>query len=160
PPPMSMTRMFTTSLDPAQKVVRLPSSCSILPIGLYTKVAFVVKSPPQRIPASFTELVPELMNTGEPLSPASTLACTQFWQNNVMLVPSTLVSTHVSVSEPLDHPVVRPTLFAVFPTEPPPSEVIEKLPEIVSAPVFTAVVFSIRPRVWVTPETYAARAAS
>ena len=108
--------------------------------------------PPQRIPASFTELVPEPMNTGEPLSPAPTLACTQFWQSSVMLVPDTLVLTQVLVSEPLDHPVVRPTLFAVFPTEPPPSEVIEKLPEMVSAPVFTEVVFSIRPRVKPTPE--------
>jgi len=30
------------------------------------------------MPASFTELVPELMNTGEPLSPPLTLAFTQF----------------------------------------------------------------------------------
>src|SRR5262245_11326547 len=102
PPPMSMTRTFTTWLHPAQNVVRLPSSCSILPIGLYSKVVPDVRSPPQRIPASFTELVPELMNTGDPLSPASTLACTQFWQSNVMLVPDTLVLTHVLVSEPRD----------------------------------------------------------
>ena len=77
-----------------------------------------------------------------------------------MLVPVTFTETQVLVIFPCDHPVVRPTLLAVFPTTPPPSEPMANDPAIVTELVFTPVVFSIRPRVKLTPVAYLAREAS
>jgi hypothetical protein len=89
--------------------------------------------------------------TGEPLSPPPTAAVTIDWQSWVMLVPDTLTLTQVLVIRPRLQPVVRPTLFAVWPTTGLPSEVILNRPEIVSDPLLGPVVFAISPSVEVVP---------
>ena len=71
-----------------------------------------------------------------------------------MLEPETFTVAQVPLTVPAVHPVVRPTLFtvplklvAVF-----YCAVIVKMPDVVSDPVFTPVVFAINPRVEAVPE--------
>ncbi len=64
-----------------------------------------------------------------------------------MLVPVTPVLTHVRVTVPCVQPVVRPTLFAISPTEAAPSPLMANSPAISSEPLFAPVVFAIPPSV-------------
>ena len=62
-----------------------------------------------------------------------------------MFEPDTPVLTHVRVTRPWVHPVVRPTLFAVCPTVAAPCPLIENSPAISSEPLFGPVVRAIAP---------------
>ena len=100
----------------------------MLDSGLKTKLLDPL--PPQRMPSRVTFVPLVMAKTGEPLSPEPTVALTKSWHSWVMLVPLTLVLAHTSVTAPCDQPVVRPTLFTVWPVAS-PSSVMENSPVIV-----------------------------
>ncbi len=59
--------------------------------------------------------------------------------------------THVFVTTPCVHPVVRPTLFTISPTTAFPSDMTVKVPVIVSEPLFGPLVCAMPPNVNGTP---------
>src|SRR5215203_4983255 len=87
--------------------------------GLKTN-SLLSELPPQRMPTSCTLLVLVMRKTLEPLSPPLTTvapfgSCTNVWQMSCTVLPETFVVTHVLVTLPCVHPVVRPTLFTTVP---------------------------------------------
>src|SRR5881409_772335 len=142
-----------------QNVVSGPSSRSTFVIGLYTN-SVPEAFPPHRMPSSVAFEPPANPKTSEPLSPGPTPAFTKVWHSCTMFVPDTPVFTHVALTVPWVHPVVRPTLLTTSPTTAVPSPVTAKVPLMVSDPSFGPLVWAMPPSVKLTPVAYAARAAS
>src|SRR5688572_13822562 len=116
--------------------------------GLYTNCV-PDELPPHRFPSSVALLLPEMLNTGEPLSPPCTITSflfsTHVWHSNTMLLPETPVLVQVRVTSPCPQPVVLPTLFTLVLTPATPSPVIVNSSATTSDPVFIPSVFAIRP---------------
>src|ERR671914_2651159 len=110
-----------------------------------------------------------MRKTPEPLSPAPTTRApagftTNVWQSCAMFEAKTAVCTHVRVTSPCVHPVVRPTLLTSVPIAKLvvalSCDTIVKTPSTVTLPVLTPVVFRISPWFEATLAEYTARDAS
>jgi hypothetical protein len=135
---------------PDAVATRPPSSSWMFLSGLKTNSLPSVL-PPRRMPTSFVPL-PEVVKTGEPLSPPATMVsvecCTSVWQMSWMFDPDTFTRAQVCDTVPCVQPVVRPTFWIV------PLKLVEvlscspmlKLPSMSRLPEFTPVVFAMTPR--------------
>src|SRR5437763_16202358 len=85
------------------------SSLAMFAIGLYTNVV-PSRDPPHRMPCSCTTFPEVIATTGDPLSPAPTIALTSSWQTSALRDPRTMTSTQVAVTWTWLQPVVRLTL--------------------------------------------------